>query len=285
VYTLPAYVSQFRLRTNLWIGYHLLGDYNSSLGYLTQGYTISTDGKTYPLAGNIVADVYAYRTDYPGFGLDYNDLIPFTVGGLTYTLQGDARVSCSYSANEQWLAVAQLAKNPQGYAVTFVMPVWRLLHYTGPFPLQTYLQDVKVLVQDGICLTYPLRGDPGAGAQVVGGVGGILDNGASPWQCLDLGACYLNDAVGLISANVARPIGVAAVAVSGTVTISAFDALPHQRYSLYRDSTWVKDFTGLSTTDAPSAGAHTYYLTSRDRPSAHGTALESAPGATLQVTV
>jgi len=89
----------------------------------------------------------------------------------------------------------------------------------------------------------------------------IATNGGL-WQQFVDQYYYITDATAAASA---APLGVAADCVSGTVTISWNNCLPHQNYRVYRgttvgtQATLIGDVTGVSITDTPTPGSQYFY--------------------------
>jgi hypothetical protein len=89
----------------------------------------------------------------------------------------------------------------------------------------------------------------------------VCTNGGLWQQFIDL-YYYVTDATAAASA---APLGVTADCVSGTVTISWNNCLPHQNYRVYRgtnattQATLIGDVTGISITDTPTAGSQYFY--------------------------
>lgn len=89
----------------------------------------------------------------------------------------------------------------------------------------------------------------------------IATNGGLWQQFLDL-YYYITDATAAASA---APLGVTADCVSGVVTVSWNNCLPHQNYRVYRgtdattQATLIGDVTGTSITDTPTPGDQYFY--------------------------
>lgn len=89
----------------------------------------------------------------------------------------------------------------------------------------------------------------------------VVTNGGLMHQFVDQYSIITN----ATTAASAAPLGVTADCVSGTVTISWNNVLPHQNYRVYRgttvgtQATLIGDVTGTSITDTPTVGSQYFY--------------------------
>jgi hypothetical protein len=161
----------------------------------------------------------------------------------------------------QWVARTPIDSNFN--VLNSPAPILISSAYGGVYPGPTFLQAANAYIEDGIAHYYAQSGFfPSSGQDGLVG-GATYANGGGLWQ---QGIDYYTEILDMAAAANAAPVGVVAGCNGSVVTLSWYNALPHNTYRVYRgttagsQTTLLSDVAGTSYSDSgASAGAVAYY--------------------------